>query len=48
MLLALHPDVGSQVDAVITLAPCVHIKYMQSLLLVPFCKVANVSEAHCA
>ena len=44
MLLARHPDFGVHVDAVVTLAPCVHIKYMQSLLLVPFCKVANVSE----
>ena len=44
MLLARHPDFGAHVDAVITLAPCVHIKYMQSPVLEPWCRLANVSD----
>ncbi len=42
MLLARQPEFGQELGAVVALAPCVHIKYLKSPVLVPWCIAANV------
>ena len=42
-LLARRPEFGSNFGVTVALAPCVHIAFMKSPVLVPWCKLANVS-----